>query len=76
MLIGAWEAAGSPENVRCLLSAHGLPETVVQAGDPYQWQVELTVAKLKPLLPPEWGAEKRARVLAEMKPSSRCRASA
>lgn len=56
-LIGAWEAAGRPGNIRCLLSAHGLPETVVQAGDPYQWQVELTASKIKPLLPPEWEVE-------------------
>jgi protoporphyrin/coproporphyrin ferrochelatase len=26
-----------------LFSAHGLPEAIVQAGDPYQWQVERTV---------------------------------
>jgi len=56
-LVAAWEAGGRPENVRCLLSAHGLPETVVQAGDPYQWQVELTAARLKPLLPPDWEVE-------------------
>lgn len=56
-LVGAWEAAGKPANVRCLLSAHGLPEAVVKAGDPYQWQVELTAARLKPLLPPEWEVE-------------------
>jgi len=29
--------------VRVLFSAHGLPEAIVQAGDPYQWQVERTV---------------------------------
>ena len=56
-LIETWEAAGKPANVRCLLSAHGLPEIVVKSGDPYQWQVELTAAKLKPLLPPEWEVE-------------------
>jgi len=56
-LIETWEAAGKPADVRCLLSAHGLPEVVVKAGDPYQWQVELTAAKLKPLLPPEWEIE-------------------
>jgi ferrochelatase len=56
-LVETWEAAGKPANVRCLLSAHGLPEIVVQSGDPYQWQVELTAAKLKPLLPPEWEVE-------------------
>lgn len=29
--------------LRVLFSAHGLPEAIVQAGDPYQWQVERTV---------------------------------
>lgn len=29
---------------RLLFSAHGLPEKIVAAGDPYQWQVEQTVA--------------------------------
>ena len=53
-LLAAWEQAGRPPNVRCLLSAHGLPEIVVQKGDPYQWQVELTASRLKPLLPPDW----------------------
>jgi ferrochelatase len=30
--------------LRVLFSAHGLPEVIVQAGDPYQYQVERTVA--------------------------------
>lgn len=30
--------------LRLLFSAHGLPESIVKAGDPYQWQVERTVA--------------------------------
>jgi ferrochelatase len=30
--------------LRVLFSAHGLPEAIVQRGDPYQWQVERTVA--------------------------------
>ena len=29
---------------RLLFSAHGLPENIVRAGDPYAWQVEATVA--------------------------------
>ncbi len=29
--------------LRVLFSAHGLPEVIVQGGDPYQWQVERTV---------------------------------
>ncbi len=37
-----WKAAevGKP---RVLFSAHGLPEKMVTAGDPYQWQVERSV---------------------------------
>jgi len=31
-------------NTRILFSAHGLPKRVVARGDPYQWQVEQTVA--------------------------------
>ena len=30
--------------LRILFSAHGLPESIVKAGDPYQFQVERTVA--------------------------------
>lgn len=58
MLVETWEKAGKPPNVRCLMSAHGLPETfVTRDGDPYQWQVEQTVAALRPLLPAEWEIE-------------------
>ena len=35
-------AAGAP--LRVLFSAHGLPEVIVAGGDPYQFQVERTVA--------------------------------
>jgi protoporphyrin/coproporphyrin ferrochelatase len=47
-LRAAYEAAcsslapGTP--LRVLFSAHGLPASIVAAGDPYQWQVEQTVA--------------------------------
>ncbi|MGA3398006.1 MAG: ferrochelatase [Acetobacteraceae bacterium] len=34
--------AGTP--LRVLFSAHGLPEKIISSGDPYQWQVEQTVA--------------------------------
>jgi ferrochelatase len=34
-------ASGPP---RVLFSAHGLPKRVIKGGDPYQWQVERTVA--------------------------------
>ena len=35
------------ERKRILFSAHGLPEKIVAAGDPYPWQVEETVAALR-----------------------------
>ncbi len=36
--------ASRPLQTRILFSAHGLPEKIIAAGDPYQWQVEQTVA--------------------------------
>ncbi len=35
---------------RILFTAHGLPEKIVATGDPYQWQVEQTVAALRAAL--------------------------
>ena len=35
----AWSQAGRPGLVRLIFSAHGLPERVVAAGDPYEAQV-------------------------------------
>jgi protoporphyrin/coproporphyrin ferrochelatase len=32
--------------LRVLFSAHGLPESIVKRGDPYQWQVERTVTSV------------------------------
>ncbi|WP_309090265.1 ferrochelatase [Phenylobacterium sp.] len=46
-----WEAAGRPANVRLLFSAHGLPKRIVEAGDPYQAQVEASAAAIAALLP-------------------------
>ena len=46
-----WEAAGRPENLRLLFSAHGLPEQVIERGDPYQAQVEATSAAVAARLP-------------------------
>lgn len=45
-----WEKAGSPKNVRLLFSAHGLPEKVILAGDPYQKQIEATAAAVAGML--------------------------
>jgi protoporphyrin/coproporphyrin ferrochelatase len=38
------------ERVRVLFSAHGLPESIVAAGDPYRWQVEQSVAAVCAIL--------------------------
>lgn len=50
-----WAEAGYPEGVRVLFSAHGLPKRVVDAGDPYQWQIEQTAAAIGDLLPAALG---------------------
>lgn len=41
-ILRVWRQAGEPWPIRLLFSAHGLPETVVARGDPYQVQVEAT----------------------------------
>ncbi len=57
----AWaeaRAALPPEvPLRILFSAHGLPESIVKAGDPYQWQVEQTVAGVVERLGPLEGLD-------------------
>ncbi len=49
-----WGAAGRPQGLRVLFSAHGLPEAVIKRGDPYQWQVEQTAAAIAARLPARW----------------------
>jgi ferrochelatase len=53
-IITAWKDAGAPDNPRVLFSAHGLPQRVIERGDPYQWQVERTVAAVRDRLPAVW----------------------
>jgi ferrochelatase len=53
-ILAAWEKGGRPEKPRVLFSAHGLPQRTIDKGDGYQWQVEQTVAAVRPLLPAEW----------------------
>ena len=50
-----WEAAGQPQGVRVLFSAHGLPEKLIEQGDPYQWQVEATCRAIADHLEWPWG---------------------
>lgn len=53
-ILQTWRDNGSPASPRVLFSAHGLPQRVIDAGDPYQWQVERTAAAVTALLPAEW----------------------
>ena len=48
-----WKAAGRPK-VRLLFSAHGLPQKIAASGDPYQWQIEATCAKVAARLGEGW----------------------
>jgi len=70
----AWEAGGKPANVRLLFSAHGLPQQVIDGGDPYQAQIEATAAAVAALLPefPDWRVCYQSRVgrLEWLKPST------
>ena len=46
-----WDAAGKPGNLRLLFSAHGLPQKIVDDGDPYRAQIEATAAAIAAQLP-------------------------
>ena len=46
----ARSALPATTGLRILFSAHGLPEVIIQGGDPYQFQVERTVAGVVRLL--------------------------
>jgi ferrochelatase len=49
-----FQAAGKPKGLRLLFSAHGLPEKIVENGDPYQSQVERTVEAVMAELGSGW----------------------
>ena len=51
---GAWEKAGRPSGLRLLFSAHGLPEQVIEKGDPYQAQVEALAEAVAARLGERW----------------------
>jgi ferrochelatase len=52
----AWREAGKPERLRLLFSAHGLPQKIVDGGDPYEVQVQATAAAVAVRLAtnPDW----------------------
>jgi ferrochelatase len=49
-----FDAAGRPKGVRLLFSAHGLPQKIIDKGDPYQSQVERTCEAVMAELGPGW----------------------
>jgi ferrochelatase len=69
-----WDAAGRPANVRLLFSAHGLPQQIVDAGDPYEAQIRATAAAVAARLPEfaDWKVSFQSRVgrLQWLKPST------
>ncbi len=54
LIEGAYRRGGRPAPVRLLFSAHGLPQKIVDAGDPYQAQVEATAKAVAAGLDGEW----------------------
>jgi ferrochelatase len=69
-----WEDAGKPAGVRLLFSAHGLPQKIVDAGDPYRAQIEATAEAIAAQLPDlaDWRVCFQSRVgrLAWLQPST------
>jgi ferrochelatase len=55
-ILATYTAVGRPEPVRLLFSAHGLPQKVVDDGDPYQDQIERSAAAVLQRLGPDWAA--------------------
>lgn len=53
-IMDAYEKAGKPPSPTLLMSAHGLPESIIKDGDPYQWQCESLGGKLAQRLPSDW----------------------
>jgi ferrochelatase len=54
LIAETWAAAGHTGPVRLLFSAHGLPEKVINGGDPYQAQIEATCAAVAEKLGAGW----------------------
>ncbi len=50
VLLNSLKELKSTEKPYILFSAHGLPQKVIDQGDPYQWQVEQTIASIVDLL--------------------------
>ncbi len=59
-----WTKAQKPKGLRLLFSAHGLPQKVVDGGDPYRAQIEATAAAIAASLPefPDWRVSFQSRI--------------
>jgi ferrochelatase len=55
LLRNALDGFGAGDKVRVLFSAHGLPQSIVDKGDPYEWQVEQTASAVVKALVNDWG---------------------
>ncbi len=54
------------DNIRVLFSAHGLPESIIRDGDPYQWQCEEGARKMAEILElKDWAVCYQSRVGAQ-----------
>jgi protoporphyrin/coproporphyrin ferrochelatase len=51
-IMAEWERIGAPQRIRILFSAHGLPQKIIDAGDPYEAQINETAAAVSKILPP------------------------
>ncbi len=50
-ILKTFEENETPENLRLIFTAHGLPQRIVDAGDPYPEQIAQTCAAIKARLP-------------------------
>jgi len=56
-ILATHAALGAPKPLRLLFSAHGLPQKVVDEGDPYQNQIERTAQRVIERLGPDWAED-------------------
>ena len=56
-ILATHAALGQPGPLRLLFSAHGLPQKVIDGGDPYQWQIEKTCEAVLARLGPDWAPD-------------------
>lgn len=53
-IINEWDRLENPQKVRVLFSAHGLPQKIIDDGDPYEREVIESANAIKAILPPHF----------------------